>query len=76
MTGLLYRVYRFRKFIVMVHLLKRALFTAHSIHAVEYVILQTRASVIDMEIVKLISDSSCIFFEKWSCFQVECPLLA
>ena len=56
MTGLLYRVYRFRKFIVMVHLLKRALFTAHSIHAVEYVILQTRASVIDMEIVKLISD--------------------
>ena len=65
MTGLLYyRVHRFRKFIVMVHLLKRALFTAHSIHAVEYVILQTRASVIDMEIVKLISDSSCIFFLK------------
>ena len=69
MTGLLYyRVHRFRKFIVMVHLLKRALFTAHSTKAgISRVcdFTKTRvASVIDMEIVKLISDSSCIFFLK------------
>ena len=81
MTVLLYyRVHRFRKFIVMVHLLKRALFTAHS--TIQAGISRVCDFTNQSSICHWYGNRKIdfrfflyIFFEKWSCFQVECPLL-